>query len=296
VRSVEIRAPWATLGYDISEFRSAADMLVAAGLDWRVEPRPVYDARGVEIPRYRGNFRVDTGECLGIPTGRYRIVQNEELFVLAEGLLAESCIVRRAGSSDQGRMVWVVVESVALYQVAGETLRLELDLSNHHTGLNSFQVRLTPILPSGAGIPIRARTRERTIYFRHTLNVANRVSTARMALGQGDLYMAGMRRLAERLSGKADWSALLASWIPEDKRANRRTEQVREYIAGGGSVEAWRDTGWGFLAAAAEGIAQLGAARDTARSEERRLEVWMEGHEMLGKAFEVVQKAAQAAS
>lgn len=288
---IKVSAPWATLGTalhgDVDMTLSA--MLQRAGLDWLVEPRPVFDRDGREIPRYRANTRVDTGVVLGIPTGRYRIVQNHELFTLVEGLLGESCVVRRAGQTGEGRMVWAVVEAATPYTIAGTLFTLELDVSNAHTGLNSFQVRLIPKLPNGAGLPVKVG--RRVVYLRHTLNVANRLDAVRTTLELGDHYMAALESTAEKLLEAGDWGAMTRAWLPDEGRTNTRVEQARDLLpAAAAEHPEWEGTKWGFLAAAASVVAQLGPARATARSEERALEVWMEGSDWIDRALAVASK------
>ncbi len=284
-----VPAPWAGVGKPLHVTVGAdyTAIMEQAGLNWRVEGRPVYDGQGMRIPHYQANTRVDTGVVLGIPTEKYRIVQNDELFIMVEGLLGESCTVLRAGASDEGRSVWAIVEAATPHTVGGIPCKLALAVTNAHTGLNSFQVRLLPQLPSGAVFPLKVG--RRVVYLRHTLNVANRMDVVRMTLNLGERYMATLDALADELTTPADWGALTQKWLPPTERANARMEFARTLLKHTDVESRLEGTKWGFLVAAAEVVNRLGPARDTTRSAERRLETFLEGPELLDRALAAVK-------
>jgi hypothetical protein len=53
--------------------------------DYKVEQTPLF-AHGKQT-RFRGNVRTDTGECLGVVTEQYTVMQNEDLFGSVEELI-----------------------------------------------------------------------------------------------------------------------------------------------------------------------------------------------------------------
>lgn len=53
--------------------------------DYKVEQTPLF-ANGKQT-RFRGNVRTDTGECLGVVTEQYSVMQNEDLFGSVEELI-----------------------------------------------------------------------------------------------------------------------------------------------------------------------------------------------------------------
>lgn len=53
--------------------------------DYKVEQTPLF-AHGKQT-RFRGNVRTDTGECLGVVTEQYSVMQNEDLFGSVEELI-----------------------------------------------------------------------------------------------------------------------------------------------------------------------------------------------------------------
>jgi phage/plasmid-like protein (TIGR03299 family) len=65
----------------------------------------------VEIPSHFGIFRSDTRAPLGVVGGRYSIVQNSELFGLADVLIQDGhAHYSTAGSLLNGRIVWTLAE------------------------------------------------------------------------------------------------------------------------------------------------------------------------------------------
>ena len=75
---------WHGLGTILPESPTSEDAIVAAGLDWTVEKKPIFDASGKQIENYFANTRDKDGSVLGVVSGRYEIVQNIEAFALTD--------------------------------------------------------------------------------------------------------------------------------------------------------------------------------------------------------------------
>ena len=60
--------PWHGLGTKVMEAPTSADAIRLAGLDWIVEPKPVYDGEGTPIPGWVANTRSSDGKVLGLVT------------------------------------------------------------------------------------------------------------------------------------------------------------------------------------------------------------------------------------
>ncbi len=81
---------------------SAAGMIAAAGLDWRVEQHPLeavverdYESLRVPVPRQVANVRSDTRAVLGVVGDGYEPLQNGAAFAFCDGI------------TDSGRAHWI---------------------------------------------------------------------------------------------------------------------------------------------------------------------------------------------
>ena len=97
--------PWHGLGTKVAEAPTSADALRFAGLDWRVDQEPVFNARGGIIPGYKANVRDRDGSVLGIVGSRYKVVQNEDAFKFTDGLIGGEVHYETAGSLRGGRQI-----------------------------------------------------------------------------------------------------------------------------------------------------------------------------------------------
>jgi phage/plasmid-like protein (TIGR03299 family) len=134
------RIPWHGLGEILeSNPQSAVEAIVAAGLDWQVDKKPVYVDDKV-AKGYKANVRQDTGEVLGIVTDKYKIVQNSEAFGFADYLLGDAAIsYETAGSLRNGRTVWALL-NLPEYNLLGDKMASYLLLSNTHDGTAAIKV------------------------------------------------------------------------------------------------------------------------------------------------------------
>ena len=71
----------------IQEAPNSYEALVAAGLDWTVEGKEIYDANGNVISGYKANTRSTDGKVLGVVSTRYQIVQNIDAFQFTDNLI-----------------------------------------------------------------------------------------------------------------------------------------------------------------------------------------------------------------
>ena len=99
----------------IQEAPNSAEALHLAGLDWIVEPRPVFvESNGIfgtamePIPGYVANTRDVDGKVLGIVTNSYKIIQNVDAFAFTDNLIGGDVRYETAGSLAQGKRVWLL--------------------------------------------------------------------------------------------------------------------------------------------------------------------------------------------
>lgn len=100
--------PWHGLGTSVESAPLSEDAIVAAGLDWNVDKRPIFDASGTQIDNYFANTRDKDGAVLGIVSGKYEIVQNKDAFAFTDALVDEGMRYETAGSLAGGKVIWLL--------------------------------------------------------------------------------------------------------------------------------------------------------------------------------------------
>jgi phage/plasmid-like protein (TIGR03299 family) len=111
------------------------DMLVKAGLNWKVKSEPIQTVSGVLIPERIALVREDTNKVLGIHTENYSPYQNDELLELLYKISGQSGLkVHTGGSFHGGEKVW--------FQLKSNDLNLGNDkVEGYISGFNSFDGR-----------------------------------------------------------------------------------------------------------------------------------------------------------
>ena len=108
--------PWHGLGVNVDPTITPAEMLKAAGLDWRVDKRPTFYCADtsrrdgyLEVPDLFVLVRSSDGECLSQCGPIYTPVQNEQIFEFFKRFTdAGHMQLETAGSLHGGRHVWAL--------------------------------------------------------------------------------------------------------------------------------------------------------------------------------------------
>src|SRR5687767_6996245 len=86
---------------------TAAEVIEAAGLSWKVELVPAY-AEGQPIAGSRAVIRTDRREPIAVVGSRYAPVQNTDAFAFFDELVgAGKAVYETAGAIDRGRRIWL---------------------------------------------------------------------------------------------------------------------------------------------------------------------------------------------
>jgi phage/plasmid-like protein (TIGR03299 family) len=129
-------------------------MICAAGLDWRVEKKPIPnvgagakdESRRFQLTRMPRNGS-ESKVPLGVVGQRYRLLQNSEAFEFFDPIVGdENAVFETAGSLGNGERVWVLAKAPGEIRVIGDDCCSKfLLLSNSHDGRGSVTVKFTPI-------------------------------------------------------------------------------------------------------------------------------------------------------
>lgn len=205
--------PWHGLGTIVAEAPTSEEALRLAGLDWTVRQRAIYTNAG-KIGGYKANIRDIDGQCLGVVTDRYKVVQNTEAFAFTDELLGNGVKYETAGSLQNGRKVWMLAKLPSEFVVGGERISPYLVFSNTHDGSGAVRVAVTPIrVCCNNTLNLALKTAPRSFSMVHTGDIKGKIGEARQTLFMADQYMDRLGMEFERL-----------------RRQKITEQQVREYI------------------------------------------------------------------
>ena len=301
--------PWHGLGRMVQEAPTSADALRLAGLDWKVEPKPIYyEVDGIfgktmtPIPGFVANTRDSDGAVLGVVTDAYKIVQNVDAFAFTDNIIGGDVRYETAGSLADGKRIWLLAR-LPETEIVGDKVEQYLVFTNTFDGSGSVRVSCTPIrVVCQNTLNVALSTAKRSWSIRHTANIETRMKEAHDALQLAGDYIDALSRKAEKMATQhlSDYELdkLVKQLFPiaEDathlviKRNAERREMFRTAL-NADDLQNFKNTKWQFVNAAADMADHAQPIRMTATSRENRLKDIFNGHPLLDKAYELVLAA-----
>lgn len=254
--------PWHGLGFVPKKHPKSIEQAIEwAGLDWDVIQRPAkvtlpvpgsqtktrlvtLDGRDSDHEGYFVNIRSDSMEPLGVVTGRYEIVQNQEAFSFLASIFGSEMHFETAGSLMGGRRVWVMLRLPEFVEVGGDPVGQYAFVSNSHDGKSSVVTALTPVrivcnnTLTAALHRAKGKDAQRTYTIRHLGNMDAKLAEARNVLQVTIDYYAQFKELGDALASAKCSDQRARSYIerlfpvPEGMgdRAAENREQARQAV------------------------------------------------------------------
>src|SRR5438034_6682097 len=180
---------------DPNAAHSAAEMIAATGLDWRVEQHPLeavvereYQSLRLPVPRHVANIRSDTRAVLGVVGEGYEPLQNRAAFAFCDAITdSGQAHWIGAGATRGGARVHALMRldrEIRIGGAEGEEVLPLLCFRNGHDGGLAVTVSVAPFrlaCLNGMLLPIEGA--QRAWKARHTANVGAKLSDARRARG-----------------------------------------------------------------------------------------------------------------
>jgi len=145
------RNPYTVIGTHCEyEVNTAHDLMVQAGLNWRVELHNVFikgETQDVEVPdRYATVKYAGAGaEPLAVVGSRYKVLQNDEIFSCLDDIVSNSdARYGAAGELKGGNVVWATIELPANVTVGDDPHNAYVIARTSHDGSMPFQ--MTPVV------------------------------------------------------------------------------------------------------------------------------------------------------
>lgn len=142
--------PWHGLGVKVPHDLTPAQMLEAAGLDWKVATQPCFtmiDDKRVKINK-QALVRDRDNKILDIISDDWKPMQNEDAFkFFNEFVAAGDMTMETAGSLKDGKIVWALAAVKESFELFGGKDKVDayLHFTNPHSYGQSIDVRFTPI-------------------------------------------------------------------------------------------------------------------------------------------------------
>lgn len=119
-----------------------------AGLDWRVESRPLFLGNGNHVDGHNAIVRADNSRVLGVVSDKYRPLQNRDHFEWFRPFLdSRECAFETCGALKDDALVWVLakIQRPDAQVAPGDVISKYLLLSSSHDGSAATSVGFCPI-------------------------------------------------------------------------------------------------------------------------------------------------------
>ncbi|WP_270425420.1 DUF932 domain-containing protein [Blautia intestinalis] len=295
--------PWDGLGKEIAGAVTSKDAIRLAGLDWRVVSRNVKDGvTGIDIPNWKANVRDIDNNVLGMVSGKYQIVQNEEAFAFTDALLGEGVRYETAGSLCGGRRVWMLAKLEGR-DMAGEKIDPYLVFTNSHDGKGSVKVAMTPIrVWCSNTLNLALGTAERKWSCTHMGDIGGKLEDARLTIMNSEKYLSKLNKEFERLKLNKitkdkmfDFTKELLPIDAQKDSANkvRIITEEREMLMNcwdAPDLQQTENSMFKFVNAVSDFSTHKPARRITKTGQENRFMKIVEGDNLIDQAYKIAQR------
>lgn len=283
--------PWHGLGTCVDHAMTSEEALTLAGLDWRVEKRPIFNEEVEQIPDYFANTRTSDNSILGIVGKKYTIVQNTDAFAFTDALIGEGVTYETAGSLRNGKQIWLLAKMPEA-SILGDKIEPYMCFTNTHDGLGSVRVCMTPIrVVCNNTLNLAFQGAQRAWSTTHRGNIQDRLHEAEQTLELASKYMFGLDEQASKFANTkvtADWvEEMLDALFPvTEADGARRKENVKRmkdefYIAYHmPDIKKFQGTAWGVINAASD-MLHNDPVRNTQNYQENRWAQVIVGHPLI---------------
>lgn len=296
--------PWHGQGIRVEEAPTSADAIRLAGLDWRVEQRPLFLEDGTKIEGNFANVRSSDNKPLGIVGNKYKIVQNSDAFEFTDALLGEGVRYETAGSLKDGKVIWLLAKMPETVEILGDKVEPYMVFTNTHDGSGAVRVCMTPIRVVCNNTLNMALNRAKRVWSaRHTGSITNRLDDARETLQFAKQYMDATKETFEELHKiKIDEFTLyriMNNLIPitEDMTDRQKDNQkeIRDDIIfrynEAPDLKVFDKTGARLVQAVADTTSHMEPFRMTANFKENRFKKTLDGNQLLDRTVNLLLSA-----
>lgn len=288
--------PWHGLGTPVEEAQTSKEAIKIAGLDWKVEAKPIYNDKGIEIPGYKANTRDIDDKVLGLVSNRYKLVQNSEAFDFTDSLIGGDVKYETAGSLLGGKRIFLLAK-LPEKKILGDDFDNYICFTNSHDGTGAIQACMTPVrVVCQNTLNLALSKANRKWSTKHIGDIESKLAEARHTLMLADEYMDNLAVVADQLANTKVTNDEIVSIIDEiyplDNDASDRTKRTIEKKREDFMVCMWapdllkfQNTAWGVINAASDYSTHGEPARMTGTYKENKFNSVLNGDIVIDKVF-----------
>jgi phage/plasmid-like protein (TIGR03299 family) len=232
--------PWHRLGTKLDKPATAAEAIVAAGLDYTIRKLELKTKMPeLDVQDHFATVRTDTNEVLGVVGSRYEPIQNKDAFTLFDSLVGEGeAIYHTAGALGKGERIWLMAKLPDYIRINdNDIVEKFLLLTNTHDGSSTVRVKLTPIrVVCQNTLSLALSGTEQEVSIRHTHQATGKLKLAHQILGlSNSLYkeLEGIfNRMQQTKMTPSSMNYYLRKLFPDAETVQRSTrrEQIRQKV------------------------------------------------------------------
>jgi phage/plasmid-like protein (TIGR03299 family) len=289
-------------GIKIPNDASTETVMAAAKLNWNVDLGPIM-AAGKEVDGYFAVLRSDTQDALGIVQGRYKPIQNKEVFEFAEAIKSNSNAQASydvAGTLFGGRKVFATL-SIPKANFLGDDYQPYLFVYSSHDGSSSFKAGITNVrIICTNRITAMLSKAKRVWAIRHSNNAQSRIKEAVTSLMLASAYQKAFGKWAEEMATiKVNTAKVVKLVFPYPPVVTKRTTESIDGIRDAvlhiaekkDDLQNFRGTAYGVYQAIADWNSHREPRRKTPTYDQRRDKDFFVGDALLEKTQRVLEKA-----
>lgn len=288
--------PWHGLGTPVQEAPTSKEAIKLAGLDWVVEPKPVYAEGGILIPNHKANVRNTDNKVLGIVTDRYQIVQNQDAFDFTDALIGEGCTYETAGSLCGGKKVFLLAK-MPQKEILGDEVDPYICFTNSFDGFGAIRACMTPVrVVCQNTLNLALSTTKRQWSTKHVGDLSSKLEEAKHTLQLANSYMEDLAVVADQLAHttvtEEQVRKLLDELFPvnadDSDRRKRNIEEVKDNFMVcmfAPDILKFKGTAWGVVNAASDFATHVAPKRATSTYQENNFNRVLDGHIVIDSVF-----------
>lgn len=293
--------PWHGLGVPVEEAQTSKEAIKIAGLDWRVEAKPIYNDKGIEIPGYKANTRDIDDKVLGLVSTRYKLVQNSEAFDFTDSLIGGDVRYETAGSLQGGKRIFLLAR-LPERKILGDDFDNYICFTNSHDGTGAIQACMTPVrVVCQNTLNLALGQASRKWSTKHIGDIESKMEEARHTLQLADAYMDGLAVVADQLANttvtEGEVAMMLDELFPVDSDATDRVKNTinkkkEEFMVCmfAPDILKFSGTAWGVINAASDFSTHTAPARMTSTYQENKFNGILNGDVVIDKVFEKLMR------
>lgn len=299
------QTPWHGLGKSVLEAPSSKEAIYLSGLAWNVVQKQLKTDDGTLVPGYRVNVRETDKKILGVVTDRYKVVQNQEAFAFTDALLGEGVKYETAGSLQGGKKTWILARLPHQYIISGDQITPFLVFMNSHDGTAGIKVAMTPVrVVCQNTLNLALNTAKRSWSTIHCGDIHGKLEDAKMSLLYAEKYMGelgkaidqmNMKKLSDRqvysLVDKLYPLAEDASDIQKKNNKQQRDDVLSRFYEAPDLKNIVGKNAYRFVNAVSDSVTHAEPIRRTANYRENLFLNTLSGHDVIDKAYALVQAA-----